>query len=94
MATATLADPIKSMARDRSALKAYAQRVIAQGEVLSPGEEADRVYLMREFMFLGVAFKCTEHELVTLVLKECSETPRNCDCPHCRARNEAYCGAM
>ena len=87
MTTATLADPLKSMAHDESALKAYAQRVIAQGEALSPDEEAERVYLMREFMFLGVAFGCTEHELVFLVLKECFETPRNCECSHFRTGN-------
>ena len=90
MTAATAADLINSMAHDQSALKAYAQRVVAQGEALSPEEEAQKVYLMGEFMSLGAAFKCTEHELVTLVLKECFETPRNCDCFHCRPRNDPY----
>ena len=90
MTTATAADPIKSMAYDQLALKAYAQRVVAHGVALSPVEEAEKVYLMGEFMSLGAAFKCTEHELVTLVLKECFETPRDCDCFHCRTRNAPY----
>ena len=89
MSIATLADPIKSMAHDQSALKALAQRVVAQGEALSPEEEANKVYLVGEFMTLGAAFKCTEHELVTLVLKECFESPRCCDCFRCRSRNDA-----
>lgn len=90
MSIATLADPIKSMAHDQLTLKAYAQRVVAQSEALSPGEEAEKVYLMGEFMSLGAIFKCTEHELVTLVLKECFETSRDCDCFHCRPRNDPY----
>ena len=90
MTTATLADPIKSMARDQSALQAYARRVVARGQALSPEEEAERAYLIREFMALGAAFKCTEHELVTLVLKNCFETPRICDCFHCRPCNDSY----
>ena len=89
MSITTLADPIKSMAHDQSALKAFAQRVVAQGEALSLEEEADKAYLMGEFMALGAAFKCTEQELVTLVLKECFESPRCCDCFHCRSRDDA-----
>ena len=89
MSIATVAEPTKSMAHDQAALKAYAQRVVAHGEALSPEEDANKVYLMGEFMSLGAAFKCTEYELVTLVLKECFKAPRCCDCFHCRSRNDA-----
>lgn len=85
MTTAITVDPIISMAQDQSTLKAYAKRVLAKGEALSPEEEADRIYLIGEFMSLGAAFKCTEQELVTLVLKECFEAPPSCDCFRCNS---------
>ena len=88
MSIATLEDPIKSMAHNQRALKAYAQRVVAQSNALTPEEEAEKDYLMGEFMALGAAFKCTEHELVTLVLKECFEKPRYCDCFHRRPQTD------
>ncbi|PKB77884.1 MAG: hypothetical protein BZY88_20380 [SAR202 cluster bacterium Io17-Chloro-G9] len=90
MTAATAVDPIKSMAQDQSALKAYAKRVLDEGEALSPEEEANKVYLIEEFMSLGAAFKCTKHELVSLVLKECFETPRSCDCFSCKSRQNGY----
>ncbi|MCI0440058.1 MAG: hypothetical protein L0177_13155 [Chloroflexi bacterium] len=53
-----------------STLKDYAQRVIADGDVLDEEEEQDRAERMRQFMEIGGSFDLNEKEMVSIIYRE------------------------
>ena len=71
-------NPKEEMAKHLECLRGYAERVFVNGETLSPDEEEDRGFRMREFVTTGISFKCTERELVTLLYKGLFAVKRCC----------------
>lgn len=89
MTTCVSADPKELMAYHVISLTEYARRAILTGEVLTPDEEEDKAACLREFMAVGTSFKCTEKELVKLLLKGALGRKRDCGCFNCRASQGA-----
>lgn len=70
MERSVLSDPKERMVNHLVALKKYAERVLVQGEVLTPWEEADKTARMEDFLDVGASFKCTQRELVSVVIRD------------------------
>ena len=86
MTTSLTVSPREEIAEHLERLQGYARRVVAKGETLSPAEEEDRVRRMREYLAIGVSFRCTRQELVGLLYKGLFEAKRGCGCFNCRSR--------
>jgi len=65
-----LSDPKERMVNHLVALKRYAESVLAQGEVLTPWEEADKAARMDDFFEVGISFQCTDGELVSVIIRD------------------------
>ena len=79
-------DPKEIVAEHIETLKAYATRVLANGEQLTDEESADKAERFHELQALCASFDVTEREMVALVLKQTMREPRSCGCPTCRTR--------
>ena len=87
MSTATLAKPRDVVADHLSVLRSYARQIASEGErSLSIREDADRAARVEEFMAIGLAYKCTPKELVSLLYADVFQTKRGCDCYSCKRR--------
>ncbi|MCL0099511.1 hypothetical protein M1O55_01415 [Dehalococcoidia bacterium] len=67
-------------------LRFYAKKVVLGGEKLSSQEDADRLARLKEFVAIGLAYRCTYKDLVTLLYAEVFQTKRGCDCYSCKKR--------
>ncbi len=87
MDTLSAKDPKQRMSEHLVALKDYAMRVIAQGQVLSADEEDDKEVRFREFARIGDSFTLSEREMVCLMFKSIlSPTGNpNCSCTDCHS---------
>lgn len=70
MDRSVLSDPKERMVNHLVALKRYAEIVLAHGEVLTPWEEADKAARMDDFFEVGISFKCTDRELVSVIIRD------------------------
>ncbi len=70
MERSVLSDPKDRMVNHLVALKKYAESVLVRGEVLTPWEEADKAARMDDFFEVGVSFKCTDRELVSVIIRD------------------------
>lgn len=69
-----------------SVLRCYAKKILLGGEKLSQQEDADRLARLQEFVAIGLAYKCTYKDLVTLLYVEVFQKKRGCDCYSCKRR--------
>ncbi|MCH7801942.1 MAG: hypothetical protein IIC24_10440 [Chloroflexi bacterium] len=81
-------DPKEIVADHIETLKAYATRVLINGEQLTDKEITDKAERFHELQALCASFDVTEREMVALVLKQTMREPKRCGCPTCRARME------
>ena len=79
-------DPKEIVAEHIETLRAYAARVLTNGEQLTDEESADKAVRFRELQALCASFDVTEREMIALVLKQTMREPKRCGCPTCRAR--------
>ena len=79
-------DPKEIVAEHIEMLRAYAVKVITNGEQLTVEESDDKADRFHELQVLCSSFDVTEREMVTLVLKHAMSEPKRCGCPTCRAR--------
>ena len=79
-------DPKETVAEHIETLRAYAARVLTNGEQLTEEELADKADRLHELQTLCSSFDVTEKEMVTLVLRQTMREPKRCGCPTCRAR--------
>ena len=70
MERSVLSDPKDRMVNHLVALKKYAESVLVHGGVLTPWEEADKAARMDDFFEVGVSFKCTDRELVSVIIRD------------------------
>ena len=70
MERSVLSDPEERMGNHLVALKKYAERVLTQGEHLTPWEDADKAARMEDFFDIGASFKCTHRELVSVIIRD------------------------
>lgn len=68
MTSLAIMEPKDCMDYHLSALREYFQRVVVQGEELSPVESYDRAYRMEEFLAVGCTFNLTYKEMTHLLL--------------------------
>ena len=66
-------------------LREYAQKVIIDGDALSPEEEADREARFVLFAELGGSCRMTEREMVSLMFRGVFTPAPPCWCSKCRA---------
>ena len=76
--------PRSVMAQHQETLTEYARQVLVHGRLLGEAEAADLSFRMREYMTVGIGFKCTEKELVTVLYKCLFQRKPGCDCVTCR----------
>jgi len=69
MTTAPIANPTEIMAEHLSVLRAYAKRVLLEGEDLVTHEEQDKAGRLEEFLAIANSYKCTDREIVGLLYK-------------------------
>ena len=86
MTIAASAKPKDVVADHLSVLRSYARKMASEGEPLSVGEDADRAARVEEFMAIGLAYRCTPKELVSLLYADVFRTRRGCDCYSCKRR--------
>ena len=86
MTTLLSVDAKGMMAQQQEALIGYAWRVLLHGESLSEDEQADLASQVKEFMAVGISYKCTKRELVMLLYKGLFQGKRVCDCLSCTTR--------
>ena len=79
-------DPKELMSEHAAALRAYANRVLAQDDSLAPWEQADRVRRVKEYLAIGSSFKLTEREMVSNIYRGILSRKSGCGCPTCRTR--------
>ena len=89
MTISTSVTPKEIMVQHRIALADYARRVLVDGGFLDRNEEADLAVRMREFLAVGISFKCTEGELVKLLYQGLFRGHLGCDCFTCKSRRTA-----
>lgn len=82
----TSLDPKELMSEHVATLRGYANRVLAQDGSLAPGEQADRVRRMEEYLAIGSSFKLTEREMVSNLYRGILSRKSGCGCPTCRTR--------
>ena len=70
MQSSVLNNPKMRMGNHLVALKKYAERVLTDGEHLIPWEEADKAARLEDFFKVGQSFKCTERELVAVLIRD------------------------
>lgn len=70
MQSSVLNNPKLRMGNHLVALKKYAERVLIDGEELIPWEEADKAARLEDFFNVGQSFKCTERELVAVLIRD------------------------
>ena len=70
MERSVLSDPKERMVNHLVALKKYAENVLIHGGVLTPWEEADKSARIEDFFEVGISFKCTDRELVSVIIRE------------------------
>lgn len=87
MTTATLKEARKLVDEHVEVLRAYAHRVLVEGEALSFSEESDRESRINEFRAMGSCLMLTENEMVTMVYQDMLRERRRCGCPTCRSRS-------
>ena len=63
MVASLIFNPKEEMAKHLECLRGYAERVFVNGETLSPDEEEDRAFRMREFVTTGVSFRSSTQSL-------------------------------
>lgn len=86
MTIAALAKPKDVVADHLSVLRSYARKMASEREPLSVREDADRAARVEEFMAIGLAYRCTPRELVSLLYADVFRTRRGCDCYSCKRR--------
>ena len=64
-----LAAPRERFVNHLGTLRQYASRVLVQGELLTPWEDADREARLDDFFAVGISFDCTYRELAKAILK-------------------------
>lgn len=74
------------MAKHQEALIEFARRILCHGEFLNEDEQADLASQVKEFMAVGISYKCTKRELVMLLYKGLFQGKRVCDCFSCKTR--------
>ena len=70
MQSSVLINPKERMENHLAALKQYAERVLAQGDFLTPWEEADKAARMEDFFDIGASFECTHRDLVSIIIRD------------------------
>jgi len=70
MQSSVLTDPKERMGNHLAVLKKYAERVLTQGDDLMPWEAADKADRIGDFFEIGVSFKCTHRDLVSLIIRD------------------------
>ena len=70
MQSSVLTNPKERMENHLAILKKYAERVLTQDDHLMPWEEADKAARMEDFFDIGVSFKCTDRELVSVIIRD------------------------
>lgn len=70
MQSSVLINPKERMENHLAVLKKYAERVLDQDDYLMPWEEADKAARMEDFFDIGVSFKCTHRDLVSVIIRD------------------------
>lgn len=70
MQSSVLTNPKERMENHLAILKKYAERALAQDDNLMPWEEADKAARMEDFFDIGASFKCTDRELVSVIIRD------------------------
>ena len=70
MTSSVLANPKERMGNHLVVLRKYADRVLTKGDHLMPWEEADKASRMEDFFEIGASFKCTDKELVAVIIRD------------------------
>ncbi len=70
MQSSVLANPKERMGNHLTVLRKYAERVLAQDDQLMPWEEGDKAARMEDFFDIGVSFKCTHRDLVSVIIRD------------------------
>ena len=79
-------NPKELMSQHQAALRAYAKRVMVQGDGLTPAEDDDRARRMQEYMAIGRSLNVTHKEMVAVIFRGMFAVKRGCGCPTCRER--------
>ena len=88
MGSSMLADPKIELNHRIDTLRGYAERMVMQGETLSPDEAAEHKAYMQEFMATGGEYGLTQKEMVGLLLDQTSQKVPDCGCHSCKARKQ------
>ena len=88
MSSQTLTDPKHELIHQIAALRSYGERMVMQGESLSPDEVADHQACMQDFLAIGADYGLTQKEMVGLLLGQSSPKGRECGCHSCNARKQ------
>ncbi len=70
MQSSVLNNPKLRMGSHLVALKRYAERVLIDREQLIPWEEADKAARLEDFFSVGQSFRCTQRELVSVLIRD------------------------
>jgi hypothetical protein len=80
--------PIDPASEHFARLKSYAERVLVQGEELSPDEVTDKEIRLLALRELTDQYGFTEKDLVKLIFGKIFRDRQHCGCPTCRARRQ------